>query len=174
MEHIFSAKAENLRKHSTFYTASIFPLKMAKSEKSITIKLTKLSETAKIPSYAHEGDAGLDLFSNERVVLKPLATCAVKTGIKIELPKGFAALVWDKSGLALNGIKTIGGVVDSGYRGEVKVAVINLSNKTVYIEKGQKIAQMLIQKVENAKIAFSNKLSLTSRGENGFGSTGFN
>ena len=139
---------------------------------ALKLKLTKLGMDAKIPRYAHDGDAGLDIYSNERVVLKPLDRYPVRTGIKIAIPKGHVGLIWDKSGLAMDGIKTVGGVIDSSYRGEIKVAVINLSSKTIYLEKGQKIAQMLIQKVENARIDVSEKLSITPRGENGFGSTG--
>ena len=91
----------------------------------------------------------------------------------MELPEGFVGLVWDKSGLAIkNGIKTMAGVIDSGYRGEIGIVLANLSDQDFKIEKGQKIAQMLIQKVEWAEIEEVKELSKTKRGDGGFGSTG--
>ena len=91
----------------------------------------------------------------------------------MELPEGFVALVWDKSGLALkNGIKTMAGVIDSGYRGEIGIVLANLSGRDYKIEKGQKIAQMLVQKAERAEIEEVKNLNETPRGAGGFGSTG--
>ena len=91
----------------------------------------------------------------------------------MELPEGYVALVWDKSGLALNnGIKTMAGVIDSCYRGEIGIVLVNLNNQDYKIKKGQKISQILIQKVETAEIEVAEKLSETKRSEGGFGSTG--
>jgi len=137
------------------------------------IKIKKIAEDVKAPNFAKEGDAGLDMYSNEEVLLKPGDIHAVATGVCMEIPHGFVGLVWDKSGLALkSGVKTMGGVIDSGYRGEVKIIIKNLSNEILNIEKGQKVAQMLIQKVENPEIKIVEELSETERGHQGFGSTG--
>jgi dUTP pyrophosphatase len=137
------------------------------------LKIKKLDKTAKLPNYAHEGDAGLDLFSSENCTLKPNERKAVRTGIAMAIPKGYVGLVWDKSGLAANhGIKTMAGVVDAGYRGEVLVVLKNLGDSDFSIEKNMKIAQMLIQPVESRKVVEVEDLDDTLRGEKGFGSTG--
>lgn len=136
------------------------------------IKVKKLSSDAIVPKYAHEDDAGLDVYSIQNLVLKPHYRAVVKTGISMELPKNHVALVWDKSGMASKGIKTMGGVIDAGYRGEYKIVLVNLSSKDFEIKKGQKIAQILIQKVEKPEIEEVKKLKKSSRGGGGFGSTG--
>lgn len=132
----------------------------------------KISETT-IPHYAGEGDAGLDLYSCEDLIIRPSERTAVPTGIKMEIPQGYVGLVWDKSGLALkSGIKTMAGVVDAGYRGEIRVVLINSSKEDFIIKKNSKIAQMLIQKIERPQIEIVSELNESQRGENGFGSTG--
>lgn len=137
------------------------------------LKIKKITEDAKIPVYAVEGDAGMDLFSNEDVVVRAGEIKAISTGIAMEIPDGFVGLVWDKSGVSFkNDVKTLGGVIDSGYRGEVKVIMKNLSNKDFKVEKGQKIAQMLIQKFESPKIEVVEQLDQTERGDGAFGHTG--
>jgi dUTP pyrophosphatase len=137
------------------------------------IQIKKLHEDAIIPKYAHNSDAGMDLFSIEELILKPGHRVGVKTGISIGLPQGYVSLIWDKSGVAFkSGIKTMAGVLDSGYRGEYIVVLLNVSNQDFEIKKGQKIAQVLIQKIENPEIEEVKELSETSRGEGGFGSTG--
>ena len=137
------------------------------------IKILKINSEAIIPNYANKNDAGLDLYSAEDFVLKPGERRAFKTGVKMEIPEGYVGLVWDKSGLAVNdGIKTMAGVIDSGYRGEIKIVLINLGEKNFEIKKGQKIAQMLIQKIEHPEIEIVEFLSESGRGESGFGSTG--
>ncbi|MBW3017043.1 dUTP diphosphatase [Candidatus Woesearchaeota archaeon] len=137
------------------------------------IKIKRIDKTVKLPSYAHEGDAGMDLYSAESYVLKPGERKMLKTGIHMAIPSGFVGLVWDKSGVAANhGIKTMAGVVDSGYRGEVCVVLNNLSDKNFIIEKNMKVAQMLIQPVERRKIVEVDTLDETSRGEGAWGSTG--
>ncbi|MEK7496213.1 MAG: dUTP diphosphatase [Patescibacteria group bacterium] len=136
------------------------------------IKILKIKDV-KTPTYANHDDAGLDLYSAENFVLKPGERRAIETGVKMEIPEGYVGLVWDKSGLAVNdGIKTMAGVVDAGYRGEIKIVLINLSNQNFEIKKGQKIAQMLIQKIEHPKIEIVEFLNESNRGEGGFGSTG--
>lgn len=137
------------------------------------LKIQKINSEAIIPNYANEDDAGLDLHSAENFILKPGERRAIETGIKMEIPEGYVGLVWDKSGIAANnGIKTMAGVIDSGYRGEIKIVLINLSNQDFEIKKGQKIAQMLIQKIEHPEIEIVEFLSKSDRGEGGFGSTG--
>ena len=139
----------------------------------MTIKFQKILDEAIIPHYAHPGDAGMDIFSAEETVIKEGERKNIRTGLKMELPEGFVGLVWDKSGLALkNGIKTMAGVIDSCYRGEIGIVLANLSEQDCKIEKGQKIAQMLIQKIERAEIEEARELSETKRGEGSFGSTG--
>lgn len=137
------------------------------------IKIKKISFDAVLPSYAHVGDAGLDMYSNENVLIQPGESIKVKTGISAEIPEGFVGLIWDKSGISINhNIKTLGGVIDSGYRGEIMIGVINLGKDIYTFQKGHKVAQMLIQKIEIVDIVEVDELTDTFRGENGFGSTG--
>ena len=139
----------------------------------MNIKVKKLHPDAIVPKIAHPGDAGCDLFAVEGVTLEPGERGQVPTGLALAIPDGHVGLIWDKSGLShKSGIKTLGGVVDSGYRGEILVGVINLSEESYTFEKGHKVAQMLIQKVESPIFEESEELSDTSRGEGGFGSTG--
>jgi len=133
----------------------------------------KLHPDAIIPKYAHEGDAGLDLYAVEALELLPGERRQVPLGIAMEIPAGYVGLIWDKSGLSHKyGIKTLGGVIDSVFRGEFQVGIINLSKEPIKFEKGHKIAQLLIQKVEAAEFEEASELSDTTRGDSGFGSTG--
>ncbi|MBA3733453.1 dUTP diphosphatase [Patescibacteria group bacterium] len=137
------------------------------------LNVKKLSLDAVLPSYAHDGDAGMDMYSNETVTIEPGQAVKIKTGVAMEIPEGYVGLMWDKSGLSTNHrIKSLGGVIDSGYRGESLLGVINLGIESYTIEKGHKVVQMLIQKVERVEIKEVNELSDTTRGEGGFGSTG--
>ena len=137
------------------------------------VKIKKINPEAKLPSYAHPGDAGMDLYAIKDITIRPDENVRVGTGVAVEIPDGYVGLIWDKSGLSNNhGLKTLGGVIDSGYRGEVIVGLINLSKKEYTVEKHHKVAQMLIQKVEYPIIEEVEKLPGTSRGEGGFGSTG--
>lgn len=136
------------------------------------LQVEKLNNNAKIPTKAHETDAGFDLFSSDYYSIAPYGQETVSTGIKISLPKNYAGLIWDKSGLAANGITTMGGVIDNGYRGEIKVVVKNLSEDMFNIIPGQKIAQLILQEIPSIDIE-ENKIDNNSdRGDNGFGSTG--
>ncbi len=137
------------------------------------LKVKKLHNDAVLPKYAEAGDAGMDIFTYQTVVIKPGEIKKIPSGISVEIPKGYVGLYWDKSGLAINhGIKVLGGVADSGYRGELILGVINLSKKSYTFEKGHKVLQMLIQKVESVKIKEVKVLSNTKRGHGGLGSTG--
>ncbi len=138
----------------------------------LKLRIKRLNPEAKMPNYGHPGDAGLDLFSNEAVELKPGEIRAVATGLQMAIPAGYVGLIWDKSGVSLRGLHRLAGVVDAGYRGEVKVVLVNLGKENVFIPKGMKIAQMLIQPVETVEVEEVEELDLTSRGEGGFGSTG--
>ena len=142
-------------------------------KEDMKLKIKKLHPDAKIPSYAHAGDAGMDLCSVEEKTLMPGDKTIVKTGIVIELPEDYFGNIRDRSGLAAKyGIHTLAGVVDCHYRGEIGVVMINLGKEEFKINVGDRIAQMLIQKVENPEIEEVSELSETKRGEGGFGSTG--
>ncbi len=137
------------------------------------INVKKLHPEAKLPAYAHPGDAGMDFFALEKTTIAPKERLIVKTGISIEIPEGYVGLVWDKSGIPLKyGLKTIGGVIDAGYRGEVGIGLLNTSDQEYIFEAGHKIAQMLIQKVEQVELIEVAELTETQRGTGGFGSTG--
>ncbi len=136
------------------------------------LKVKKTRRDAKLPQYGHTGDAGLDLFSSIDFVLEKGQVEAIPSGIKVAIPEGFVGLIWDKSGVSLKGVHRLAGVVDSGYRGEVKVVMVNLSDKPYIIEKGMKIAQMLVQPIMMVRVVETEDLDDTSRGEGGFGSTG--
>ncbi|MFT4261424.1 MAG: dUTP diphosphatase [Candidatus Woesearchaeota archaeon] len=137
------------------------------------IKFKKLTENAIIPRYAHPGDAGMDLFSKENKTLKPGERYLFKLGIAMELEPGYAFIIKDKSSIPFKyGVTTLGGVVDAGYRGDIGVIMLNTSNQEVTFEKGQKIAQAIILKIETPQIEEVQEISQTSRGQGGFGSTG--
>ena len=140
----------------------------------ITIRI-KRTKDAMLPHYAHKGDAGVDLYSSEDVILEPMKIALVPTGISMAIPEGYEGQVRPKSGLALNhGIALVNspGTIDSGYRGEIRIIAINLGKRPYTVEKGKKIAQMVFNKVEYAAFSEVALLDETSRGEGGFGSTG--
>ncbi|MFC1691566.1 dUTP diphosphatase [Nanoarchaeota archaeon] len=137
------------------------------------VKIKKLTPDVKAPAYAHPGDAGMDIYASEDTLVAPGETKVVKTGISMAVPDGFVALVWDKSGhAAKKSIKTMAGVIDSGYRGEVGIVMVNLGKENFEIAKNTKVAQILIQKIESPQVVEVDDLEETSRGEGGFGSTG--
>lgn len=137
------------------------------------IKIKKLNEDAKIPTHGHPGDAAMDFYAVEDVVFAPGKQERVPTGIAVEIPEGHVGLIWDKSSISFNlGLKVFGGVIDSGYRGEIIMCLLNTSDKEVKIEKGHKIAQMIIQKFEHCDILEVDELSETIRGTRREGSTG--
>jgi dUTP pyrophosphatase len=140
--------------------------------RELPIKL--LTETAKLPDKANLFDAGLDLYCDEELVsLAPGERKLVSTGIAMEIPKTYVGLIWPRSGHAVKGgIDTMAGVIDSSYRGEVKVLLVNHDGKVQLFRKGDKIAQILIQKIDDFTPIAYNDLSGTSRGDKGFGSSG--
>lgn len=128
-----------------------------------------------IPQYALPGDAGADLRASERATLQPGERALVATGIRIALPDGLVGLVHPRSGLAVkHGITVLNtpGTIDAGYRGEVKVILINLGDEPFTIEPGDRIAQLVVQRVERAQFVVVEQLPGSDRGEGGFGSTG--
>lgn len=133
----------------------------------------RLTKTACLPAYAHSNDAGMDVFADETIDILPQQRALVRTGIALEIPPGYVVLVWDKSGVAVKaGVTTFAGVIDAGYRGEVQIVLYNSAAETHHITAGQKIAQLLLQPVEHADIREVTDLTETSRGGDGFGSTG--
>ncbi len=139
------------------------------------IKIKRISEYARLPGYAHPGDAGMDLFSAVEKTLKPGEFALIGTGIKIGLPENTEAQVRPRSGLAIkNGVTVLNtpGTIDEGYRGEVGVILINHSKEDFTVTPGMKIAQMVIAPVVRAQIEEVDELGDTLRGDGGFGSTG--
>ncbi len=139
------------------------------------IKFKRISKDAILPKYAYKDDAGMDIFSNEEVLISHNSWALVKTGFCMELPHGYEAQVRSKSGLALNsGIFCLNspGTIDENFRGEVGVILMNISNNDYLVKKNQKIAQMVINKVEHFDIQVVDNLSQTERDMGGFGSTG--
>ncbi|MPQ32668.1 dUTP diphosphatase [Clostridium estertheticum] len=142
----------------------------------LNVKVKKINELAILPQYAHEGDAGLDLFSVEEMIIMPGETVLVHTGIQIELPKDTEAQIRPRSGLALKNSITVlntPGTIDEGYRGEIGIILINHGKINFRVEMNMKIAQMVIKPVLKVSIVEVEELNSTQRGKGGFGSTGF-
>lgn len=143
---------------------------------AITVPIKKLSPEALIPFYAYEGDAGLDLRSIETVVLQPFERALISTGLAIALPDGYAGFVQPRSGMAIKkglSILNTPGLIDAHYRGELKIIAINLDpHEPIVIEKGDRIAQLVIQAVPSVTLLEVDELDETDRGEGGFGSSG--
>jgi dUTP pyrophosphatase len=142
---------------------------------SYELPVKKLTDTAKLPDKANLFDAGLDLYSDEKetVTLAPGERRLFSTGISVAIPKGFVGLIWPRSGHAVKkGLDTMAGVIDAPYRGEVKVLLVNHDNVHQVYLPGDKIAQMLIQIAPDFTSVEVENLDNTSRGENGFGSSG--
>ena len=141
----------------------------------IKIKIKKLNKEAILPHYVHEGDAGMDVYSIENHIINPQEITLVKTGLAFEIPKGYEIQVRPKSGLALkHGITLTNspGTLDSGYRGELGVILQNEGRNPYEVKKGEKIAQIVLSKYEEAEIEEVSEINETSRSNGGFGSTG--
>lgn len=139
------------------------------------MEFLRLSPNARLPERAHQGDAGLDLFTPVEIILTPLQRKLVKLGFAVAIPKGFVGMVCPRSGLAANnGITVLNapGIIDSGYRGEVGVVLVNVSNENVTIAQDSKIAQLLIVPFSSENPQWVGYLDDTDRGAGGFGSTG--
>ena len=164
-------KKEEVNNYQPEATFSV-PENNPEVEITSTLKVERITDEAKLPTRAHAGDAGLDLYSNEYCSIAPYQQALVSTGIKMIIPYGCAGLIWDRSGLATKGITTLGGVIDPGYRGEIKVIVKNLSEDIYNITPGEKIAQILIQKVELLEVEEGIIEDQTERQTGSFGSSG--
>jgi dUTP pyrophosphatase len=142
----------------------------------IEVSIRLLDDGLPVPRYQHEGDAGLDLPSRVDFVLEPGERATVPTGIAVAIPRGYAGFVLIRSGLASrHGISCVNspGLIDSGYRGEIAVVMLNTDKRNSFtIKRGDRIAQLVIQKVEEATLTCVEELDETSRGAGGFGSTG--
>lgn len=139
-----------------------------------TLKVQLHSKDAKAPAYANVGDAGMDLFTPKKIILRARGKVIIDTQVSIELPKNTVALVWDKGGLGcVKGIKVLGGVFDENFRGTYTIGLANLTSKDYLFEAGDKICQVLIQPIEYVDVKIVNKVSAaTKRGAKRFGSTG--
>ncbi len=141
----------------------------------MTVKILRTDPAAQLPAYAHPGDAGMDVRSIEEMTLAPGARALVRTGLVLELPPDAEAQVRPRSGLALkHGVTVLNapGTIDAGYRGEVGVILINLGDVPFKVEKGMKIAQLVVAPVAQAEIVEVSAVDASDRGAGGFGSTG--
>jgi dUTP pyrophosphatase len=141
----------------------------------VKIKFKKLCPDALIPKQMREGDSGLDIYSHEDAVLEPFKVRLVKTGVSVEIPPLYEGQVRPRSGLAINhGITVLNtpGTIDSNYRGEVCIILINLGQTSYQIKKGDRIAQLVITPVPKVTVEIVDELTDTARGDKGFGSSG--
>lgn len=141
----------------------------------VTLRVKRLDPDVPLPARAHPGDAGLDLHAAADVTLAPGERAAVPTGLALAIPAGCAGFVHPRSGLALrDGVTVVNapGTIDAGYRGELKVLLVNLGDAPVAIGRGERIAQLVVQRVEDAVVVEVDELDPTPRGDGGFGSTG--
>ena len=143
---------------------------------NIKIMIRRLDKGLPVPVYAHDGDAGCDLLSAVDVVIQPGERVLVPTGIAVSIPRGHGGFVQPRSGLAIkHGISLVNtpGLIDSAYRGEIKIIMINTDRtEPFHVKRGDKIAQFVIQQVEEAEFEEVEELDATIRGDGGFGSTG--
>lgn len=142
----------------------------------ICVPIKRLDPSVELPTYAYEGDAGLDLRSNEDVTLAPLERRLIPTGLAVAIPEGYAGFVQPRSGMALKrglSMANTPGLIDSHYRGELKVVAVNLdAHESIHIQKGERIAQLVIQRVPVVTLVEADELDETDRGAGGFGSSG--
>ncbi|HOF43982.1 MAG TPA: dUTP diphosphatase [Candidatus Pacearchaeota archaeon] len=147
--------------------------KKKKARHEVTLNFLKISKSAEAPEYALDTDAGFDLKALESVTIFPFDQKKVSTGIAIEVPEGYVGIVRDRAGIVQKmNVHTVAGTFDSGFRGEVSIMLVNMNDKTIEIEKGMRIAQIILVPIVKAKITEVKKLSSTERGDKGFGSTG--
>lgn len=146
------------------------------SDDVIQLPIKRLDPSVELPSYAYSGDAGLDLRANEDVTLQPYERRLVSTGLAIAIPEGYAGFLQPRSGMALKrglSLANTPGLIDSHYRGELKVIAVNLdAHEPIHIERGERIAQLVIQKVPVVNLVEVDELDETDRGAGGFGSSG--
>jgi dUTP diphosphatase len=142
----------------------------------VELRTTRLREDARLPARAHDGDAGLDLYAVDAARLGPGERASVPTGVAVEIPPGYAGLVLPRSGLAArHGIALVNapGLIDSGYRGEVRVLLLNTDREEEFeVKPGERIAQLVVTPVTEAEAVEVGELEASVRGEGGFGSSG--
>ncbi len=138
----------------------------------IPFHVQKLAPDATLPTKNSPSDAGIDIYTNETYTLQPGERHMFTTGIACAFPEGYVGLLWDRSGLGSKGIHRFAGVIDSGYRGEWKVILCNLTSEPFEIKEGDKIIQCIVQKFEPTEISEVTNLEESERGTNGFGSSG--
>lgn len=136
------------------------------------IKIKKLKDDAQLPSYAHPGDVGMDLYAMEEIVIPPMGHARIWHGFAMEFPDGYAAIIKDKSSISKAFLHTMGGVFDAGFRGEYNTHLVNLGNESYTVEKGDKVSQLIIYPVVIGELEEVTDLSDSSRGLGAFGSTG--
>ncbi|MCC0783500.1 dUTP diphosphatase [Clostridioides sp. ES-S-0108-01] len=148
---------------------------------SINVKIKKLSQDAIVPSYAKEGDSGIDLYTLKDTVIPAKSAVAIPTGIALEIPYGYEMQIRPRSGISLNGLKELYfaiyptvrlGTIDSGYRGEIGIITYNEEDVEIVIPKHTKLAQGVFQQVPRAILKIVEELTISERGNDGFGSTG--
>ena len=146
------------------------------SDDVIQLPIKRLDPSVELPSYAYSGDAGLDLRANEDVTLQPYERRLVSTGLAIAIPEGYAGFLQPRSGMALKrglSLANTPGLIDAHYRGELKVIAVNLdAHEPIHIKRGERIAQLVIQKVPVVNLVEVDELDETDRGAGGFGSSG--
>ena len=143
---------------------------------SIEVKIKRLDPSVELPSYAYTGDAGLDLRANAEVDIPPLGRVLIPTGLAVAIPEGYAGFVQPRSGMALKrglSIANTPGLIDAHYRGELKIIAVNLDpHEPIHIERGERIAQLVVQQVPAVELVEVDELDETDRGSGGFGSSG--
>tara|TARA_B100000745_G_scaffold297352_1_gene244174 strand:- start:314 stop:736 length:423 start_codon:yes stop_codon:yes gene_type:complete len=137
------------------------------------LKVKKLSRNARLPSKVNQDDAGWDLYASEDVIIEPSERVLIGTDIAMAIPENYVGLIWDRSGMATKrGVHRFAGVIDSGYRGEIKVCLWNASDQHCIINKGERMAQLLVQPAPHLPLIEVQSLDYTERGGRGFGSSG--
>ncbi len=136
------------------------------------IKVKRLKDSAKLPTYQHPGDVGMDLYAIEGATIPPLGHARIWHGFALEFPEGYAAIVKDKSSISKALLHTMGGVFDAGYRGEYNTHLVNLGNEPYTVEEGDKVSQLVIYPIAIAELEEVEALGDSARGQDSFGSTG--
>ncbi len=136
------------------------------------LPIKKFAPEATLPTRAHPHDAGLDLYALEDGIVGAGQGKVMRTGIGIALPEGYVAMVADRSSMAKKGIKTAGGIIDAGYRGEIHIVLWNIAKEEIRLQKGERIAQLLVMPIATPAVKEVMELDQTSRGDKGFGSSG--
>jgi len=170
MEYIYKVGGYTMSKEE----ADKYCVTLSESVLLSTINVKLLNEDAKMPTKAHDSDAGWDLYAAEDIDIPNGFRVTVKTGVTMAIPDGYVGLIWPRSGLSVKfGVDVLAGVVDAGYRGEIMVCLLNTDQSSwVQIKKGDRIAQILFQEVPKFKLNQVAELDATERAEGGFGSSG--